>query len=394
MKVLYYSINDNNYSNRQNITMSIEDKGKILSVIVPLVLDDRFEEYIKELEKRDIKYDYETVSNRFSKARQEYKDKVIETAEQAVFSEDEELISSFIDEYGDTKYYSEIGEEYLELLESLDKLGEDSLITKLAKTAVSNNRGLELLLKRLNNEVAPFISKQIIAFLYTMIEDNNETLYVDKNGYILAFKAVATGNEYSEELGTYKPYKSYNAGTSSVNGVLIRNSSIPQGDGDIVTMPEGFVEANPHVACSTGLHAGTLTYASGFKSHGGKLILVQINPKDIISIPYDSRSQKIRCSKYKVLGEVEEDSNLSFVNKEYHDKFGIKRIEKAKQEDHELEEEFFKSFIEGSQDKFDNYDYLEEEEDDYDEDWYEYDDYEEYEDYWDDYDAWDDDLDW
>lgn len=60
-----------------------------------------------------------------------------------------------------------------------------------------------------------------------------------------------------------------------------------------------------------------------------------------------------------------------------------------------MEEEFFKDFIEGNQDKFDNYDYLvEEEEDDYDEDWYEYDDYEEYEDYWDDYDAWDDDLDW
>lgn len=390
MKVLYYSINDNNYSNRQNITMSIEDKGKILSVIVPLVLDDRFEEYIKELEKRDIKYDYETVSNRFAKARQEYKDKVIETAEQAVFSEDEELISSFIDEYGDTKYYSEIGEEYLELLESLDKLGEDSLITKLAKTAVSNNRGLELLLKRLNNEVAPFISKQIIAFLYTMIEDNNETLYVDKNGYILAFKAVDTGNEFSEELGTYKPYKSYNVGTSSVNGVLIRNSSIPQGDGDIVTMTEGSVDANPHVACSTGLHAGTLTYASGFKSHGGKLILVQINPKDIISIPYDSRSQKIRCSKYKVLGEVEEENNLSFVNKEYHDKFGIKRIEKAKQEDHELEEEFFKDFINGNQDKFDNYDYLE---DDYDEDWYEYEDWDE-DDYWEDYEEFEYELEW
>lgn len=225
-----------------------------------------------------------------------------------------------------------------------------------------------------------------------MIEDNNETLYVDKNGFILAFKAVDTSNEYSEELGTYKPYKSYNAGTSSVNGELIRNDYIPQGDGDIITMSEGFVEANPHVACSTGLHAGTLTYAKGFKSRGGKLILVKINPKDIISIPYDSRSQKIRCSKYKVLGEVEEENNLSFVTREYHEKFGIKRIAKDKQEDPELEEEkFFKDFIEGNQDKYDDYDYLEEEDewDDYDDDW----DYDDYED-WDEDDDWDDDLDW
>ena len=54
------------------------------------------------------------------------------------------------------------------------------------------------------------------------------------------------------------------------------------------------------VGCSDGFHAGSLDYAEGF-GRGGNLMIVEINPADVVSVPNDSDCQKLRTCKYKVV---------------------------------------------------------------------------------------------
>lgn len=58
------------------------------------------------------------------------------------------------------------------------------------------------------------------------------------------------------------------------------------------------------VGCSTGFHAGSLEYSGPngyYYSHGDQIIIVKINPADVVSIPKDVSYQKIRTCKYKVV---------------------------------------------------------------------------------------------
>ena len=58
-----------------------------------------------------------------------------------------------------------------------------------------------------------------------------------------------------------------------------------------------------NVACALGYHAGSLEFAKGFS--GNNLVIVEINPADVVSIPKDANCQKLRCTFYKVVGVFE-----------------------------------------------------------------------------------------
>ena len=54
--------------------------------------------------------------------------------------------------------------------------------------------------------------------------------------------------------------------------------------------------------CAAGLHVGTYEYASGWASSDGKVVIVRFDPADIVSVPTDCEHQKMRVSKYTVIG--------------------------------------------------------------------------------------------
>ena len=56
---------------------------------------------------------------------------------------------------------------------------------------------------------------------------------------------------------------------------------------------------NAENGCSYGFHAGSLEYAKGY-GNGGNLMVVEINPADVVSVPNDCDCQKLRTCKYKV----------------------------------------------------------------------------------------------
>ena len=79
--------------------------------------------------------------------------------------------------------------------------------------------------------------------------------------------------------------------------------------GNVVTMPREAVDADPNSACSTGLHVGTLSYVRGFT--GDVIILVKVNPEDVVSVPYDYNNQKLRACKYEVIAVYEDDQQIN-----------------------------------------------------------------------------------
>lgn len=102
------------------------------------------------------------------------------------------------------------------------------------------------------------------------------------------------------EDGTFLAYKAVRADFTDKHTGRFDNSV-----GNVLEMPRNKVDDNKDVGCSYGFHAGTLEYASGFASGNDKLVLVEIDPSDVVSIPTDCNFQKLRTCRYMVVSEYE-----------------------------------------------------------------------------------------
>ena len=82
-----------------------------------------------------------------------------------------------------------------------------------------------------------------------------------------------------------------------------RTETFDNSPGSIPSMPRNQVDDNKDRTCSAGLHFASYDYARGFMQ-GGRLVVVKINPKDVVSIPTDYNNEKGRACQYEVLREV------------------------------------------------------------------------------------------
>jgi hypothetical protein len=122
-------------------------------------------------------------------------------------------------------------------------------------------------------------SKRAVDELYTFLEHKH--LPLTETGTFLAYKAVR--NDFTDKhTGKF------------FNGV-----------GEVLFMPRNKVDDDKNVGCSYGFHAGTLKYASEFAGGNDRLVLVEIDPADVVSIPTDCEFQKLRTCRYKVVAEYE-----------------------------------------------------------------------------------------
>lgn len=90
------------------------------------------------------------------------------------------------------------------------------------------------------------------------------------------------------------------AGGGIVDGVEFPGY-VPNYVGAVVEMPRDKVDSNGQVECSVGLHVGTYDYASNF-IYGGDLLLVKVNPADVVAVP-DYDFSKLRACRYKVIAK-------------------------------------------------------------------------------------------
>jgi len=117
--------------------------------------------------------------------------------------------------------------------------------------------------------------------LYDFLE--HEHLPITEDGYFLAYKAVR-----SDYMDKYR-------------GVFDNHV------GNVCEMTRSKVDDNRGRGCSNGLHAGALNYVAGYGSleSGDKIVIVKINPADVVSVPSDCNYEKLRTCRYEVVGEYQ-----------------------------------------------------------------------------------------
>ena len=122
-------------------------------------------------------------------------------------------------------------------------------------------------------------SRRATQELYAFLEHKNMPLTPDGN--FLAYKSVRA--DYTDH----------------------RTGKFSNTVGSVLEMARNEVCDNADIGCSFGFHAGSLSYAQSFGGAGSILLIVEINPSDVVSIPKDCNCQKLRTWKYKVVGTFE-----------------------------------------------------------------------------------------
>jgi len=123
--------------------------------------------------------------------------------------------------------------------------------------------------------------------LFTWLKTHDFT--INAVGNLIAYKGV-TGSGAS-----------WHTGPGIVNGRHMVGH-LPNDVGSVIEMARSDVQHDPSVGCSTGLHVGTYDYASTF---GSIVLKVEVNPRDVVSVPTDCLWAKMRVCRYRVLARIE-----------------------------------------------------------------------------------------
>lgn len=118
-------------------------------------------------------------------------------------------------------------------------------------------------------------SMRAVTELYSFLEKGN--LPITPDGCFLAYKAVRSD------------FKDIYSGT-------LDNSV-----GKTVAMPRNAVDDNKDHLCSYGLHFCSVDYLQSFAQQDGQVMILKINPRDVVSIPVDYQFTKGRCASYEVI---------------------------------------------------------------------------------------------
>lgn len=115
--------------------------------------------------------------------------------------------------------------------------------------------------------------------LYLWLEASGMPLTED--GDFLAYKYVS--NEYTSRGGFKNPV------------------------GELVKMPREECDDSRNNTCSRGLHFASWNYVCG---SGPRKLVLKINPRDVVAIPYDYSNHKGRACQYQIIEEVTEEQSF------------------------------------------------------------------------------------
>ena len=132
------------------------------------------------------------------------------------------------------------------------------------------------------------------------ISSNGITIFPD--GDLLLWKGTQ-GDGHSINAG-YGIVDGVEFGAVNEEGRVTKSVNLLNEVGSVISIPRSLVDTNRNVHCSTGLHAGTYGYASGFAT---RLVQVKVNPRDVVSVPDDYNNAKVRVCRYEVFAETRDD---------------------------------------------------------------------------------------
>lgn len=127
-------------------------------------------------------------------------------------------------------------------------------------------------------------SKRAVDELYGFLEKNS--LPITPDGCFLAYKKVR--HDFLD----------------------IHSGTMDNSVGKIVEMERNEVDDNKDQTCSTGLHFCSQSYLPHFgNGTDSRVVILKINPADVVSIPSDYNNAKGRACRYEVVGEIGNDGD-------------------------------------------------------------------------------------
>jgi hypothetical protein len=165
-----------------------------------------------------------------------------------------------------------------------DKVISNSL-TKRILSLMGEGFPFEPMLKFLENLMLN-PSFHAVQELYNFLEHRN--LPITEDGCFLAYKAVTNDN------------------------MDWHTKTVKNDVGTVVSMPRNEVDDNWRTECSSGFHVGAIEYVQGFYAGQGKILIVKVNPKDVVAC--EGSFQKCRTCEYTIVGEMTEELAKSVYN--------------------------------------------------------------------------------
>ena len=142
----------------------------------------------------------------------------------------------------------------------------------------------------------------------TRLQSNPSANSVNELYSFMSYKSLANTPE-GKILG-YKGVQSDfwsttgNADTIVLQGETNDRHQILNEVGATIEVARRCVDDNKDNHCSFGLHVGSYVYANEWSGEGGRLLVVEFDPADAVSVPTDCNFQKLRVSKYKVISDI------------------------------------------------------------------------------------------
>lgn len=171
----------------------------------------------------------------------------------------------------------------------IDEVLEDHLVRLIKSgTKESELAAWAAFTERLYNNACEHTRSHIVRWL-----KSQGWLTIDAKGRLVGYRGCAWDDDLDCPVSVH-------AGPAIVDGVSV-NGHVPNRLGSIVEMPRNQVEHNPAHGCSTGLHVGTYAYACSWAPVDGAVLRVAVAPEDIVSVPTECNSAKIRCCRFEVL---------------------------------------------------------------------------------------------
>lgn len=147
-------------------------------------------------------------------------------------------------------------------------------IVEYAKSGKSNYKWLQNFFVRLSRNPSYRSREMLFDFLNAM------DIAINPQGMIIGYKAVR-----SNYMDKY-------------------SGSINNAPGEVVSMPRHKVSDDPNDTCSQGLHTGSLSYSGPdgwYTGANDKIVVLEIDPEDVVCVPNDHNMSKMRVCRYKVV---------------------------------------------------------------------------------------------
>jgi hypothetical protein len=155
---------------------------------------------------------------------------------------------------------------------------------------IRENFDAQPMLRFLNN-LMQNPSKRAVDELYGFLEAT--ALPITEDGCFLAYKKVR---------GDYRDFY-----TGKMDNSV----------GTVLQMPRNQVDDDRNRTCSYGLHFCSLSYLPEYHGGQGRVMIVKINPADVVSIPSDYNNAKGRAARYEVIGEHTSERDEAFTSSVY-----------------------------------------------------------------------------